>query len=74
MTKTPKRPRDPNQLAKYIIDVATTELPEAKVSKKAEAGRMGGLVGGKARADALDPQARSEIARRAAKARWKKTI
>lgn len=72
MTKMPKRPRDPNQLAKYIVDLATAEAPVAAESKKAAAGRSGGEIGGKARADALDDSARSEIARRAAAARWKK--
>lgn len=33
-------------------------------------GRRGGLKGGKARAKALSPERRSEIARKAAKARW----
>lgn len=37
-------------------------------------GRKGGLVGGRARADALTPARRSVIARRAARARWAKTI
>ena len=34
-------------------------------------GRLGGLVGGKARAQKLTAEQRSEIARRAAEARWK---
>ena len=34
-------------------------------------GRRGGLVGGKARAQSLSKARRSEIARRAAEARWK---
>lgn len=33
-------------------------------------GRLGGLKGGRARAEALSPQRRREIARRAAQARW----
>jgi hypothetical protein len=28
MTKTPKRPRDPNQLAKFIVDVAIAEVED----------------------------------------------
>ena len=35
-------------------------------------GRRGGLKGGKARAEKLTPEQRSEIARKAAKARWAK--
>lgn len=34
------------------------------------AGRLGGLKGGKARAEKLSPEARREIAKKAAKARW----
>lgn len=34
-------------------------------------GRLGGIKGGKARAVSLTPKKRSEIARKAAKARWK---
>ena len=35
-------------------------------------GRRGGLKGGRARAETLSPSRRSEIARKAAKARWAK--
>lgn len=70
----PKRPRDPNQLAKMIVDIATgginEEMPE--VSVKQQAGRLGGLKGGEARAKALTPKRRSEIAKKAAQARWSK--
>jgi hypothetical protein len=38
----------------------------------ARIGRKGGLKGGKARARKLSPEKRSEIARKAAKARWAK--
>jgi hypothetical protein len=73
----PKRPRDPNQLAKLIIDIATGEVtpPEDEPSKKNPSavalGRLGGLKGGKARAEKLSKEKRSEIARDAAKSRWK---
>jgi len=36
-------------------------------------GRLGGLKGGKARAEKLSPKRRSAIAKKAAKTRWKKT-
>lgn len=69
-----KRPRDPNQLAKAIIDIATgpesasrESVPE---SPAATLGRKGGLKGGKSRAASLTPEKRAEIARKAAKARW----
>lgn len=70
MAKTPKRPRDLNQLAKLVIDIATGEATD-KVPL--ESARMGGLRGSKARAKALTPEQRSEIARVAASARWKKS-
>lgn len=67
-----------NQLAKRIVDEATGEepiTPPPKPKNKAaqELGRLGGKKGGKARADTLTPEQRSEIARTAAQARWKKT-
>ncbi len=67
---TPKRPRDPNQLAKSIIDIATgqVEYPTGKSPNRAK----GGEKGGRARADSLTPEQRSKIARNAAQARWKK--
>ena len=79
MTDRPKRPRDANQLAKFIVDMATGEGEksaddgsEAKNAAAVELGRLGGLKGGKARASALSPSRRAEIAREAAAARWKK--
>lgn len=71
-----KRPRDPVALAKLIGDIATGQLEdrieEERKSSRAEAGRLGGLKGGKARTRRLTPEQRSEIARRAALARWSK--
>jgi len=77
MTKPPKRPRDPNQLAKHIVDLATGEATDArpdagKNPAAVELGRLGGLKGGKARSDALSPDERSEIAKKAAEARWRR--
>lgn len=69
MTDKAKRPRDANQLAKFIADVATGEADD-KAPEKAEGQRRGGLKGGKARADKLSPEERSAIAKKAAKARW----
>ena len=74
--RSSSRPRDPNQLAKLVIDTATgtkaAEPPPTKSSAAVELGRLGGLKGGKARAEKLSPKKRSEIARRAAAARWKR--
>lgn len=73
MVKTPKRPRDINQLAKRIAEIATGEAPDdAPPSPMAERGAAGGLKGGKARAAALTPEQRSEIARKAAAKRWER--
>lgn len=77
MAKKPQRPKDPNQRAKLIVDIATGEVEETKnESGKNEAavalGRLGGLKGGKARAKKLSAKKRKEIAQKAAKARWKK--
>ena len=69
MTDRPKRPRDANQLAHMIVGTATGEVDDAQV-EKSEAQRKGGLKGGKARAKALTPKERSEIASNAANARW----
>ncbi len=69
MTGKPKRPRDANQLAKSIVDLATGEI-EDKVPLASA--RKGGLKGGKARAAKLSPKDRSEIAKIAAIARWKR--
>jgi hypothetical protein len=70
MPSKPKRPRDPNQLAKAIVDFATCEAEEfpAVDAKKAKAGRRGA----KARKRALNPEQRSEIASIAAQSRWEK--
>lgn len=71
MTDRPKRPRDANQLAKFIVDVATGEVSDA-APEKSEAKRQGGLKGGKARAEALSAEDRKAIAKKAARARWNK--
>jgi hypothetical protein len=65
-----KRPRDPNQLAKAIVALATgdTTEPVGKAPNRAK----GGKKGGKARARSLTPEQRSEIAHTGAAARWKK--
>lgn len=80
-----KRPDDPAAAAVLAVRIATGEVEE-KLDNSATArdaaphkeknpaavalGRLGGQRGGKARAAKLDPEARKEIARRAAAARW----
>jgi hypothetical protein len=74
MTKI-KRPKDFNQRAKNIVDLATGEITEknpneGKNPAAVSLGRLGGLKGGKARAEKLSPERRKEIAEKAAKKRW----
>jgi hypothetical protein len=74
MAKHPKRPRDPNQLAKLIVDITTGECPndspKGPDSAAIQARRKGGVKGGKARAEKLSSTKRKIIARRAAAVRW----
>lgn len=72
-TQKPRRPRDPNQLAKSIVDIATGESSDPAETKFAKRASKAGKKGGPARAKALTPEQRSEIASIAAQARWKKT-
>ena len=75
MKRTP-RPRDPVQLGKLMVDIATGAVPDSvddgKDAGAAAMGREGGLKGGFARANALAPERRSEIAKRASDKRWQK--
>ena len=73
MDKTPKRPRDPNQLARAIVDIATGDVQASAETPKAARARKAGAKGGPARAKALTPRERTEIASLAAQARWKKS-
>ena len=78
MTDKRKRPRDVSQRAKLIVDIATGEAEnenpdEGKNPAAVVLGRLGGKKGGKARAAKLTADQRSQIARKAAAARWSKT-
>lgn len=70
MAKKSKKPADLNRLAAAIVGDAIDETPQEPESAQARAGRIGGRKGGKARAEKMTPQERSEAARTAAKARW----
>ena len=78
LDRSKKRPRDPNQRAYQIMLESTGQAekfqPETKPKMAAavELGRLGGLKGGAARAAKLTPKKRSQIAAKAAKARWGK--
>ena len=75
-SKSPKK--DMNEIAFSIVQQATGQIPKIAppdAPKKNPAavtlGRLGGLKGGKARADSLTPAKRKAIAKKAAAARWK---
>lgn len=74
--KRTTRPRDPVQLGKLMVDIMTGAVPDAtddgKKTTAVERGKKGGERGGDARAQALDPTRRSEIARAAAEKRWQR--
>ena len=62
---------DINILATRIVEGATIDFNGKNLAAVA-LGRLGGKKGGKARAKKLTPEQRSDIARRAAQARWQK--
>jgi hypothetical protein len=71
MQKHPKRPRDPNQLGKLIVDLSVGEASEpVKEDKRDPAAVALGQKGGKARAKSLSVKRRKEIAKKAAELRW----
>jgi hypothetical protein len=72
---TKKRPTDINLLARQIVEEAIKEPLTPVKEKNAAAvalGRLGGLKGGKARAEKLTEERRKEIAKKAAEKRWGK--
>ena len=70
--RTP-RPRDPIQLGKLMLDIATGAVPDAVEDGKDAGAAAMGKKGGTARAVKLSQKERGEIARVAALARWKKS-
>lgn len=77
--KEPKRSRDLDRRAWEIVRDATEGPPlvddQDKPKKNPAAvalGRLGGKKGGKAGAERMTPEERSEAARRAARPRWKR--
>jgi hypothetical protein len=59
---------DLNKMAFRVVQESTE--PKAPKTAAQTNGKAGGLKGGKARAAKLTPEQRSDIARRAAEARW----
>jgi len=75
----PKRPTDPNLLARQIVEEAIGEplksviITAEKNPAAVALGRLGGLKGGKARAEKLSAKKRKAIAKKAADTRWGKS-
>lgn len=70
LKRTP-RPRDPIQLGKLIVDIASGQV-EDRVDDGKDAGAAAmGRKGAAARAAAMTPERRAEIARKAAGKRWR---
>ena len=78
-SKKPPRNEDEVQAAVRVMDTiaakseeeAPVEITDAMRAAAAAFGRMGGKIGGPARAANLSAAKRSEIAKKAAAARWK---
>jgi len=71
----PKRSsKDVNVIASNVIAEITSDSGDTPIKdpNAVALGRKGGLRGGKARAKKLTAKQRSEIAKRAAQARWSK--
>ena len=71
MPKRSSKPRDVNRMARAIVDEATGAPKPEKNPAAVALGKLGGLKGGRARADKLSAKRRSAIAKKAATARWK---
>jgi len=73
--KHPKRPRDLNQWAKRMVDIATGEVSDREPTPEERgvdpAASAMGKRGGPARAASLSPERCAEIAKKAASSRWK---
>jgi hypothetical protein len=69
-TKRLKRPRDPIQLGKLIVDIATGQVEDRVPAKEESPAAKLAKQGGKARAAKLSAKRRQEIARQAAQTRW----
>jgi len=80
MARKKKKEHDFSVTAFRVVQEATQEEEpqeqplneEGKNPNAVALGRLGGLKGGKARANKLSPEHRKEIAKKAAETRWKK--
>lgn len=77
MPKRSSKKRDVNQMAADILSRATGQPlmlnADGKNAAAVALGRLGGLKGGRIRANRLSAKKRAEIAKRAAAARWNKS-
>lgn len=75
MPKRSSKQKDTQELARSILDrvVPDAERNQEKNPAAVALGRLGGLKGGKARAEKLTAKRRAEIAKKAAEKRWHKT-
>ena len=74
--KGEKRPANPIEAGIMAARIAVGDIDEEYVEKPAPAPNRskGGKKGGEARAESLTPKQRSEIAAKAAKARWGEAV
>lgn len=75
MEKRTKKEHDFSVTAFRVVQEATGQIEKPTKTFDAKAlGRLGGLKGGKARADRLSSERRVEIAKKAAQSRWGKRL
>jgi len=76
----PKRPRDPNLLARSVVEDLIGEkmdgsplqkVPDTRNQAAVALSKLGASKGGKARAKSLSARKRKMIAKKAAQTRWK---
>jgi hypothetical protein len=75
MPKRSSKQKDPSEIARHVLDAVVPDAePKSEKNPAAVAlGRLGGLKGGKARAEKLTAKQRADIARKAAQKRWKRS-
>lgn len=68
---TTRKPKNPHAVALGHLG-GTRRAEVLSADQRRDIGVQGGLIGGRARADSLSKARRSEIAKKAADARWSK--
>jgi hypothetical protein len=81
MPKRSSKQKDPSEIARHVLDAVVPDAeptpPQAKAKPEKNPaavalGRLGGKKGGPARAAKLTAERRKEIAKSAAKTRWRR--